>query len=117
MKDTIPPLLAPGIMGYYGNYPVTILRHVAHGLYEMRLPGGDIVTDFPDLVTGPVKGTHYAVEIADLMAGTYYLATGGKRHPFAFYARGVRIAGIDRLPDQRYLVVLDAETAKPFLPK
>ena len=44
-----PPLLATR---YYGYLPGTILRHIAHGTYMIRLPGGTVVTDVPDLTAG-----------------------------------------------------------------
>ena len=115
MEAITPPLpaLLPNDIAYYGNLPVAILRHIAHGLYEFRMPGGGVVTDHLDPDARPAVGTHYATTAADLMEGTYYRMGAAW---FTFYARGAVVAKVTRLPDQHYGVVLDAETAKLFLP-
>lgn len=115
MKTTT-DLLAPGTTGYHGPYPVTIVRHVAHGTYAMRLPGGEIIEDVPDLKPLPPKGTYYARGKEALKGGTFFRATARKCERFAVYNLGDFVGFVPGLLDEAFPVILDAKTAKGFLP-
>jgi hypothetical protein len=109
-------LLAPGTTGYYGTYPATIIRHYAHNLYELRLPGGDCCTDLADFNPLPPKNTYYAYGLEALKGGSFYRSTGRKREAFAFYNLGDFVGFVKALPDHSFPIILDRETAKDFLP-
>jgi len=111
-----PVPLAPGTTGYHGTYPVTIVRHIAHGTYAMRLAGGEIIEDVPDLKPLPPKGTYYARGKEALKGGSFFRATGRKREAFAIYNLGDFVGFTATLPDEAFPVMLDAKTAKGFLP-
>ena len=115
MKTT-PTILAPGTTGYYGNYPATIIRHYAHGMYEMRVPGGETVADVADFKPLPPKNTYYAYGKEALSGGSFYRSTGRKRDAFAFYNLGDFVGFVKELPDHSFPIILDAKTAKDFLP-
>lgn len=112
-----PETLAPGTTGYYGTYPATIIRHYAHSLYEMRLPGGDTTADVADFKPLPPKNTYYAYGREALAGGSFYRSTGRKREAFAFYNLGDFVGFVKELPDHEFPVILDKKTASLYLPR
>ena len=48
MGDKLVPILKRGQQGTKSGYEATVIRHYQNGMYEVRVPGGEVCIDYGD---------------------------------------------------------------------